>query len=150
MKTTSIKKEDFDQGGKYPPQWHLIDATDKPLGRLASQVAHLLRGKHKPTFTPHLDGGDFVVVVNAEKIKLTGKKLQDKYYFHHTGFPGGLKSIQAEKLLAKKPTEPIRLAVKRMLPKNALNRKILLKLKIYEGAHHPHQAQNPEPYELKY
>ena len=150
MKTVVIRKEELTPRGKYPPQWHLIDAAEKPLGRLASQVATLLRGKHKPIFSPHLDTGDFVVVVNAEKIKLTGAKLKNKYYYHHTGYPGGLKAIQAEKLLEKKPGELVRLAVKRMLPKNALNRKVFLKLKVYAGPDHPHQAQDPQPFTLPY
>jgi large subunit ribosomal protein L13 len=120
------------------------------LGRLASQVATLLRGKHKPIFAPHLDAGDFIIVVNADRVKLTGAKLKDKYYYHHTGYPGGLKAVQAEKLLKDKPTELVRLAVKRMLPKNALNRKILHKLKIYAGDQHPHQAQQPRSYTLPY
>jgi len=150
MKTVSIRKEDFLPGAKYAPEWLVIDATDKPLGRLASQVATLLRGKHKPIFAPHLDAGDFVVIVNAEKIRLTGAKLKDKYYYHHTGYPGGLKAIQAERMLAEKPTEVLRLAVKRMLPRNALNRKILHKLKLYTGDTHPHQAQQPRPYTLPY
>jgi len=148
MKTITIRKEDLTPAGKYPPQWHLIDATDVPLGRVATQVATLLRGKHKPIFSPHLDTGDFVVVVNADKVRLTGNKARDKYYYHHTGYPGGLKAVQAQKLLEKKPTELLRLAVKRMLPKNALNRKILLKLKLYAGDEHPHQAQNPQTYKL--
>ena len=150
MKTISIRKEDLTPAGPYPPNWHLIDASDKPLGRVASQIAILLRGKHKPIFTPHLDTGDFVVVVNAHKVKLTGNKARDKYYYHHTGYPGGLKAVQAQRLLEKKPTELLRLAVKRMLPKNALNRKILLKLKLYAGDDHPHQAQQPQPYTLPY
>ena len=150
MKTISIRKEDLGPSGIYPPQWHLIDAADKPLGRVASQIAVLLRGKHKPIFTPHLDTGDFVVVVNAHKVKLTGHKVRDKYYYHHTGYPGGLKAVQAQRMLEKKPTEMLRLAVKRMLPKNALNRKILLKLKLYASDEHPHQAQAPQPYTLRY
>lgn len=150
MKTISIRKEDLVPAGLYPPQWLLIDAADKPLGRVASQIAVLLRGKHKPIFTPHLDTGDFVVVVNAEKVRLTGNKARDKYYYHHTGYPGGLKAVQAERLMEKKPTELLRLAVKRMLPKNSLNRKILLKLKLYAGDEHPHQAQQPQPYKLPY
>ncbi len=151
MKTVTIKKEELSPSGRYAPLWHLIDATDKPMGRVASQIAILLRGKHKPIFTPHLDTGDFVVVIHAEKVKLTGNKLKDKYYYHHTGYPGGIKAVQAEKLFQKKPGEPLRLAIKRMLPKNALNRKILAtKLKIYPGGEHPHQAQNPQPYQLPY
>ncbi|MDH4224111.1 MAG: 50S ribosomal protein L13 [Deltaproteobacteria bacterium] len=145
MKTVSIRKEELLPGGKYPPQWLLVDAEGQTLGRLASQVATLLRGKHKPHFTPHLSTGDFVVVVNAAKVKLTGNKLKDKFYYRHTGFPGGVKATNAEKLLQDKPTELFRQAVKRMLPKNILNREILhTKLKIYEGMDHPHQAQQPQ------
>ncbi len=147
MKTISIRKEEFEPGGKYAPGWILFDAEGQTLGRLASKIAMVLRGKTKPTFTPHLDTGEFVVVVNAEKVKLSGNKLKDKYYYHHTGYPGGLKAVRAEQLLAKKPTEVLRLAVKRMLPKNALNRNILAKkLKLYAGPEHPHQAQQPVPY----
>jgi len=150
QKSPTIRTEDFQTGGKFEPAWLLIDAKDQTLGRLASQIAMILRGKHKPTFTPHVDTGDFVVVVNAEQVKLTGKKLKDKYYFHHTGYPGGVKQVQAEKLLAHKPTEVLRLAVKRMLPKNALNRAILGKLKLYAGAEHPHAAQQPKPFTVAY
>ncbi|MBI3991919.1 MAG: 50S ribosomal protein L13 [Candidatus Lambdaproteobacteria bacterium] len=150
MKTVIIRKEDLAPGAQFEPKWLLIDAQDQVLGRLASQVAMLLRGKHKPTFTPHLDTGDFVIVVNADKVKLTGAKLKEKFYYHHTGYPGGIKAARAEKLLADKPTELVRLAVKRMLPKNALNRHILHKLKLYAGDVHPHQAQQPEPYTLPY
>ncbi len=150
MKTVNIRKEDLAPGAIYAPKWLLVDAEGQVLGRLSSQIAILLRGKHKPTFTPHLDTGDFVIVINADKIVLTGSKLKDKYYYHHTGYPGGIKAAQAEKMLADKPTELVRLAVKRMLPKNALNRHILLKLKIYAGADHPHQAQTPEAYKLPY
>ena len=148
MKTVTIRKEDLQPGGLYPPLWHLIDAADIPLGRVATQISILLRGKHKPIFSPHLDAGDFVVVINAEKVKLTGNKLKDKYYYHHTGYPGGLKAVRAERLLENKPTELLRLAVKRMMPKNALNRKSLLKLKLYAGVTHPHEAQNPQPYQI--
>ncbi|MBI4081195.1 MAG: 50S ribosomal protein L13 [Candidatus Lambdaproteobacteria bacterium] len=151
MRTVSIRKEQVAPGAEYAPQWLLVDAAGKPLGRVASQIAHLLRGKHKPIFTPHLDTGDFVVVVNAEKVVLTGAKMQDKYYYHHTRFQGGMKTVFAEKLLAKKPTELLRLAVKRMLPKNGLNRDILHhKLKLYAGPEHPHAAQRPQPYTLPY
>ena len=150
MKTVSIRAEDVKPGAIYAPEWLLIDATGKPLGRIASQVAKILRGKHKPIFTPHLDTGDFVIVINAEKVKLTGAKMKDKYYYHHTGYPGGLKAVQAEKLMEKKPTELLRLAVKGMLPRNALNRKILHKLKIYAGTEHPHQAQVPREFTLPY
>lgn len=150
MKTVSIRAEEVKPGGAHQPEWLLVDAKDIPLGRAASQIVTLLRGKHKPIFTPHLDTGDFVIVINAEQVKLTGAKLKDKYYYHHTGYPGGLKAVQAEKLLEKKPTELLRLAVKRMLPRNALNRKIIHKLKIYAGSEHPHQAQKPRPYSLPY
>ncbi|MCH9045142.1 MAG: 50S ribosomal protein L13 [SAR324 cluster bacterium] len=150
MKTVSIRKEDLRPGAIYAPEWLLIDARDKPLGRVASQVATLLRGKHKPIFMPHLDAGDFVIVVNADRVRLSGTKLKDKYYYHHTGYPGGLKAVRADRLMREKPTELMRLAVKRMLPKNALNRKILHKLKIYAGGQHPHQAQQPRPYTLPY
>lgn len=150
MKTVSIRKEDLRPGAIYAPEWLLIDARDKPLGRVASQVATLLRGKHKPIFMPHLDAGDFVIVVNADRVRLSGSKLKDKYYYHHTGYPGGLKAVRADRLMQEKPTELMRLAVKRMLPKNALNRKILRKLKIYAGGQHPHQAQQPRPYTLPY
>jgi large subunit ribosomal protein L13 len=146
MNTVNLRKEDFEPGGKHAPEWLLFDAEGQTLGRLASRIAMVLRGKTKPTFTPHLDTGDFVVVVNAEKVKLTGAKLKDKLYYHHTGYPGGIKAANADKLLRTKPTELLRLAVKRMLPKNALNRNILhKKLKIYAGPKHPHQAQQPVP-----
>jgi large subunit ribosomal protein L13 len=112
---------------------------------LATELAKILRGKNKPSFTPHVDTGDFVIVVNAEKVVLTGKKMKDKIYYHHTGYPGGLKEINAEKLLAKKPTEILRIAVKGMLPKNSLSRQVLRKLKIYAGPNHPHEAQKPLP-----
>ena len=148
MKTVSIHSEDLAPGQKYEPEWLLINAEGQTLGRIASQIATLLRGKHKPIFTPHLDTGDFVVVINADKVHLTGSKLKDKYYYHHTGYPGGLKAVRAEKLLEKKPTELLRRAVKRMLPKNALNRKGLHKLKLYAGAEHPHQAQQPRSLDL--
>ena len=143
MKTYQAKKEELKH------QWYLVNAEGKILGRLASELAKILRGKHKPTFTPHVDTGDFVVVVNAEKVGLTGKKLKDKIYYRHTGYPGGIKEVSAEKLLAKKPTELIRRAVKGMLPKNSLGRQMLRKLKVYAGPNHPHKAQNPVPLELK-
>jgi large subunit ribosomal protein L13 len=150
MKTIAIRKEDLQPGEKYAPVWWLIDAKGQNLGRLASEIANLIRGKHKPIFSEHLDTGDFVVVVNAEQVQLTGKKLKDKYYYHHTGYPGGVKAVQAEKMLERKPTEVLRLAVKGMLPKNALNRHALLKLKLYAGGEHPHEAQQPKPYNPKY
>lgn len=129
-------------------KWVLVDARDKILGRVASRVAHMLRGKGKPIYTPYLDTGDFVVVVNADKIKLTGKKLKDKMYYRHSGYPGGLKSINAKDLLAKRPEEVISKAVKGMLPKNRLGRKLIKKLKVYAGTTHPHEAQQPTKVEL--
>jgi len=131
--------------GESERSWHLVDAKGKTLGRLASRVAILLRGKHKPTFTPHVDVGDFVVVVNAEKVALTGKKWKEKFYIHHSGYPGGLKSVSAGKLREKKPERLITMAVQGMLPKNKLGRRILKKLKVYAGEAHPHQAQQPAP-----
>jgi large subunit ribosomal protein L13 len=142
MKTYQAKKEELEH------QWYLVNAEGKILGRLATKLADLLRGKTKPTYTPHLDTGDFVVVVNAEKVTLTGKKMKDKIYYHHTGYPGGIKEMSAEKLLAKKPTEMIRMAVKGMLPKNSLGRQMLRKLKVYAGPNHPHEAQKPITLEI--
>ncbi|MEM9696427.1 MAG: 50S ribosomal protein L13 [Myxococcota bacterium] len=124
--------------------WWVIDATDVPLGRLASVVATKLRGKHKPTFTPHVDTGDFVVVVNAGKIKLTGNKAQQMFHYTHSGYPGGLKETRYDHLLEKKPEMPVQLAVKGMLPKSKLGRKLLKKLKVYSGPDHPHTAQSPQ------
>ena len=135
MKTFMAKNEDIERA------WHLIDADGKVLGRLATEIADILRGKNKPIYTPHVDTGDFVVVVNARKIKLTGKKWADKMYYHHSGYPGGIKSISAEKLHEKKPEEIVRLAVKGMLPKNSLGRKMFKKLKVYANGSHPHKAQ---------
>ncbi len=129
-------------------KWYLVDANGKTLGRLASRVAILLRGKHKPTFTPNVDTGDHVVVINAGKIALTGDKFRTKTYIHHTGYPGGLKSITAEHLHAKKPTEILARAIKGMLPKNPLGKQMARKLKVYPGAEHPHKAQGPEPLAL--
>jgi len=126
--------------------WFVIDATDKPLGRLASEVAHVLRGKHKPTFTTHEDTGDFVVVVNAGKIKLTGNKLDGKFYYRHSGIPGGFRAESYRDLLSRKPELPIEKAVKGMLPKNVLGREMLTKLKIYATPDHPHVAQQPKPF----
>jgi large subunit ribosomal protein L13 len=144
MKTISFRKAD------HTPAWYMVDATGLTLGRLASQVATVLRGKHKPTFTPHEDLGDHVVVVNAEKVRLTGNKLKDKLYRHHTGYVGGLKEISAEKLLDKDPTRLITNAVQGMLPKNRLGRAMSKKLKVYAGEGHPHAAQKPEPLPLPY
>jgi large subunit ribosomal protein L13 len=126
-------------------KWWVVDATDQPLGRLASKVAMVLRGKNKPTFTPHVDTGDFVIVVNAQKVKLTGRKLDQKMYVRHSGEPGGFREEAYGKLLQRKPELPIEKAVKGMLPKNILGRELLTKLKVYAGAEHPHAAQKPEP-----
>jgi large subunit ribosomal protein L13 len=125
--------------------WWVVDATDQPLGRLASLIAIKLRGKDKTVFTPHVDTGDFVVVVNAEKAKLTGRKADQKTYYEHSGYPGGLSTIPYKEMLKRRPDAPIRLAVRGMLPKNVLGRAILRKLKVYAGADHPHGAQNPKP-----
>ncbi|HEX7056235.1 MAG TPA: 50S ribosomal protein L13 [Bacilli bacterium] len=130
-------------------KWYVIDAAGKTLGRLASEAASILRGKHKPTFTPHVDSGDFVVIINAEKIELTGKKRENKMYRRHSGYPGGLKSISAGDLLKTKPERVIEHAVYGMLPKNKLGEKLKLKLKVYAGSEHPHQAQQPEVWELR-
>jgi large subunit ribosomal protein L13 len=142
MRTYQAKKEEIDH------QWYLINAEGKVLGRLAAELAKILRGKNKPTYSPYLDTGDFVIVVNGGKVTLTGKKMKDKIYYHHTGYPGGIKEMNAEKLLAKKPTEMIRMAVKGMLPKTSLGRQMLRKLKVYAGPNHPHEAQKPIPLEL--
>jgi large subunit ribosomal protein L13 len=129
-------------------KWYLVDASGKVLGRLATQIAKYLRGKHKPEYTPHADAGDYIVVVNAEKIKVTGKKKQDKVYYRHSGFPGGIKETSFEKLQEKDPTQIIELAVKGMLPKNPLGRDMLRKLKVYAGSEHPHIAQQPVTIDL--
>ena len=136
------------KGGEITRQWHVIDATDVVLGRLASQAATLLRGKHKTTFAPHVDTGDFVIIINAEKVALTGSKLQKKRAYRHSGYPGGLKSTSYAELLEKNPTRAVEKAVKGMLPKNKLAAQQLSKLKVYAGAEHPHQAQQPKPYEF--
>ncbi len=142
MKTYSAKESDVKR------EWYLVDAQGKVLGRLASEIARRLRGKHKPIYTPHVDTGDFVVVVNVDKISLTGKKLTDKMYYRHSGYPGGLTSTPAGKMLKEKPERLLHLAVRGMLPKNSLGRKMLKKLKIYTGAEHPHQAQETRSLEL--
>jgi large subunit ribosomal protein L13 len=142
MKTFQAKKEDVDRN------WRVIDAQGKVLGRLASEIAKRLRGKDKPVYTPYVDTGDFVIVVNAGKVRLTGKKLTDKLYYRHSGYPGGLRQIAAGKMIAEKPTEALRLAVKGMLPKNSLGRAMLKKLKIYAGGDHGHAAQCPQTIEL--
>jgi large subunit ribosomal protein L13 len=129
-------------------QWHVIDASDVVLGRLASQAAVLLRGKHKPIFAPHVDTGDFVIVINADKIALTGNKLQQKRAYRHSGYPGGLRAVGYAELMEKHPERAVEKAVRGMLPKNSLGRKTLRKLKVYAGPDHPHQAQQPVPFEI--
>ena len=129
-------------------KWFVVDAENKVLGRLASEIARRLRGKHKPSFSAHMDVGDFIVVVNADKVKLTGNKLDDKVYYRHSGYMGGIKERTAREVLEKKPTELLRMAVKGMLTKNSLGRKQLKKLKIYTGSEHPHEAQKPEALEI--
>lgn len=138
MSTQVAKQSDIQRN------WFVVDMEDKVLGRVATEIARVLRGKHKPVYSPSVDTGDFVVVVNASKVKLTGNKLADKMYHRHTGYPGGLRSINAEKLLASKPEELIKKAVKGMLPKNKLGRQMFKKLKVYAGAAHPHDAQAPK------
>ena len=142
MKTQSFKKEDTQHN------WVIVDATDKVLGRLASKIADKLRGKDKPIFTPHVDCGDFVVVVNAEKIKVTGNKFEDKKYYTHSQYPGGLKTKTFKDLNSTKPERVIELAVRGMLPKNKLSNQIIKKLKIYAGTEHPHEAQQPENWDI--
>ncbi len=139
MKTYMARKGEVDR------RWFLVDAQGQVLGRLASRIASLLRGKVRPQFTPHLDTGDFVVVVNAGQVRLTGRKLDHKFYYRHSGYPGGLKTTTARQLLQRKPEEVLRQAVRGMLPKNSLGRHLLKKLKIYAGGEHPHQAQQPVP-----
>ncbi|HET9930952.1 MAG TPA: 50S ribosomal protein L13 [Polyangiaceae bacterium] len=125
-------------------KWYVVDATDQPLGRLASKIAAVLRGKHKPTYTPHVDTGDFVIVVNAAKVKLTGRKTTDKMYYRHSGYPGAIRGESFEHVVQRHPDAPITLAVKGMLPKNVLGRQMLEKLKVYGNGDHPHRAQKPE------
>lgn len=142
MKTYVAKPHNIERN------WLIVDAKDQRLGRLATRIADSLRGKNKPTYTANIDTGDFVVVINAEKIAVTGKKMEDKIYYRHTGYPGGLKQRTLSEMLAKKPEEVLRLAVKGMMPKNRLARAQLKKLKIYTGPEHPHEAQNPEEMKL--
>jgi len=137
MKTVVAKEHEVEK------KWYLIDASNKILGRLASEIANILRGKHKSLFTPHMDAGDYVIVVNAEKVVLTGKKLDEKIYYRHSGYVGGLRETTAKEMLQKRPENLIRLAVKGMLPKTSLGRRQLTKLKIYTGHTHPHAAQQP-------
>ncbi len=143
MDTFFPKEEDLKK------KWYLVDADSLVLGRLSAKVAAILRGKHKAIYTPHTDTGDFVVVINAEKVKLTGNKLEKKTYERYSGYPGGLRVVNARTLLWSKPEEVIKLSVKGMLPKNALGRRMLKKLKVYKGSEHPHKAQMPENLELK-
>ncbi len=142
MKTFSAKAEEINR------EWFLIDAEGKTLGRMATEIARRLRGKHKPEFTPHVDTGDYIVVVNADKVAVTGNKLNDKIYHHHTGYIGNLKSISLKDLLAKHPERVIEKAVKGMLPKNSLGRQMYRKLKVYAGSEHPHAAQEPKELEI--
>jgi large subunit ribosomal protein L13 len=145
MSTFTEKKEAAEKSRA----WFVVDAADKPLGRLASEIARVLRGKHKPTYTPHIDTGDFVVVVNAGKVKLTGNKLDAKFWQRHSGIPGGFKADSYRKLLETKPAFPIEKAVKGMLPKNVLGRQMITKLKVYATPDHPHAAQKPQPLTVK-
>lgn len=142
MKTYTPKESELNR------EWFVVDASDKILGRLAARIAHRLRGKHKPEFAPHMDNGDFVVVVNAEKVAVTGRKLDKKMYYKHTNHPGGLKERTLRQMLDKKPEEVLRAAVKGMLPKNRLSRRLLNKLKVYAGSEHPHASQQPKPLDL--
>ncbi|MBB6350428.1 50S ribosomal protein L13 [Nonomuraea muscovyensis] len=142
MRTYSPKPADVQR------QWYVIDATDVVLGRLASHVATLLRGKHKPIFAPHVDTGDFVIVINAGKVSLSGNKLEQKKAYRHSGYPGGLRSVSYGELMEKRPEKAVEKAVKGMLPKNSLGRKMAKKLKVYAGAEHPHLAQQPVPFEI--
>ena len=142
MRTFSPKQNELNH------DWFIIDASGKTLGRMATEIAHRLRGKHKPEYVPHMDNGDYVVVINAEKVKVTGNKGTDKIYHSHTGYPGGIKSISFDKLLEKAPERTIQSAVKGMLPKNPLGRQMFRKLKVYSGSEHPHVAQQPKTIEI--
>lgn len=142
MKTYSAKP------GEVAQNWLLVDAAGQTLGRVATEISSRLRGKHKPEYTPHVDTGDFVVVINAEKIQVTGNKAKGKMYHHHTGFPGGIKSASFEKMIEKSPEDVIKLAVKGMLPRTPLGRAMFRKLKVYAGAEHPHTAQQPQPLKI--
>lgn len=137
MKTIFYKEREI------PRSWYVIDAAGKPLGRVAAKVAAMARGKHKALYAPHQESGDYIIVINADKIAVTGNKDKDKMYYHHTGFPGGLKAVNFNTLIGKKPTEPLYIAVKGMLPRGSLGRKLLKNVKIYAGSEHPHTAQNP-------
>jgi large subunit ribosomal protein L13 len=143
MKTFSARQEDVKH------DWYLIDASGKTLGRLSTEIARRLKGKHKPEYTPHVDTGDYVVVVNADKIRVTGNKRKDKIYYRHTGYIGNLKSVSLEKLLQEKPERALQQAVKGMLPRSPLGRKMFSKLKVFAGPEHPHQAQQPKPLDVR-
>ena len=142
MRTFTEKKEEIAR------EWYVVDAEGQTLGRLASRIAPILKGKHKPTYTPHLDCGDFVIIVNAEKVRVTGRKLDQKFYHHHSGYPGGLKSISLGDQLDRYPERVLEAAVRGMLPKNKLGRRMIKKLKVYAGDSHPHEAQLPKPLEM--
>ncbi|MFQ5913604.1 MAG: 50S ribosomal protein L13 [Nitrospinota bacterium] len=144
QKTVSLRKEDALKGRK----WYVVDASGQVLGRLASRIATVLRGKHKAVYTPHVDGGDHVIVINAERVVLTGRKLKEKVYYRHTGYPGGIRAQTAEEILRKHPERIIEKAVKGMLPKNPLGRAMSRKLKVYAGSEHKHEAQQPESLEF--
>lgn len=142
MKTYVTKPDEVQR------EWFVVDATGKTLGRLATEIARILRGKHKPIYSPMIDVGDYVIVINAEKVRVTGRKLTEKFYYRHSGYPGGFKQVSLRDMLARHPTRVIEYAVQGMLPKNALGRRMFKKLKVYAGPDHPHQAQNPKPLEL--
>jgi large subunit ribosomal protein L13 len=142
VRTFTQKQEEIERN------WYIVDAEGETLGRLASRIAPILKGKHKPVYTPHLDCGDFVIIVNAEKVRVTGRKMDQKLYHRHSGYPGGLSSISLKDQLAKHPERVLQAAIRGMLPKNKLGRRMLKKLKVYAGDSHPHQAQQPRPLEL--
>jgi large subunit ribosomal protein L13 len=142
VRTFTQKQEEIERN------WYIVDAEGETLGRLASRIAPILKGKHKPVYTPHLDCGDFVIIVNAEKVRVTGRKMDQKLYHRHSGYPGGLRSISLKDQLAKHPERVLQAAIRGMLPKNKLGRRMLKKLKVYAGDSHPHQAQQPKPLEL--
>ncbi len=142
--TTFARKEQFGKNGDLQHKWYCVDATDKTLGRLSSEIAKILQGKHKPYYTPNVDTGDYVIVINANKIRLSSNKIETKTYYHHTGYPGGLKQATAKEILAKNPADLLSHAIKGMLPKNKLSRQVFTKLKIYNGSEHLHQSNQPE------
>lgn len=142
MRTFSAKKEEIDR------EWYVVDAQGQTLGRLASRIATILKGKHKPIYTPHLDCGDFVIVLNADKVRVTGRKMDQKFYYRYSGYPGGLSQISLRDQLARHPERVLQAAIRGMLPKNKLGRQMIKKLKVYAGDEHPHEAQQPKPLEL--